>query len=179
MAGDGLRRGAGESAEFPTSVKEVGSSSHLILVAKPEVRTIGVQRERESRAPVARGPLAAIQALPSPGVPVIATTARPGEGPGTVRRRLDQRRGPPAHDLLAGPEVSPFYGRISSPVILIEFDQQPWIALDNDVPSRRHIHTVVRTPKATMMGRIFCGSMTSNTTMRIRTPRIGWDTAKV
>ncbi len=41
-----------------------------------------------------------------------------------------------------------FYYRIHGPVILIEFDHQGPIALDGprNVPTRRHIHTVVRTP---------------------------------
>ena len=41
-----------------------------------------------------------------------------------------------------------FYYRIQSPVILIEFDHQGPIALEGprDVPTRRHVHTVVRTP---------------------------------
>jgi len=37
--------------------------------------------------------------------------------------------------------VSPFYYRVYSPVILIEFDHQVGIALDNDEHSRNHIHT--------------------------------------
>jgi hypothetical protein len=37
MAGDSLRRGPGESAEFPTSVKEVGSSSFLVTWLRGEV----------------------------------------------------------------------------------------------------------------------------------------------
>ncbi len=41
---------------------------------------------------------------------------------------------------------SPFYYRVHSPVILIEFDHHPGIGFDNEVPSRHHIHTVVRTP---------------------------------
>lgn len=41
-----------------------------------------------------------------------------------------------------------FYFRIHSPVIFIEFDHQGPIALDGPrgAPTRRHIHTVVRTP---------------------------------
>jgi Protein of unknown function (DUF3500) len=39
-----------------------------------------------------------------------------------------------------------FYYRVHSPVILIELDHQRGIALDNDEPSRQHIHTAVRTP---------------------------------
>jgi hypothetical protein len=30
--------------------------------------------------------------------------------------------------------------------VLIEFDHHPGVAFDNVVPSRNHIHTVVRTP---------------------------------
>jgi hypothetical protein len=43
-------------------------------------------------------------------------------------------------------DASPFYYRILSPVILVEFDRQSGIVYDNDTPSRDHIHTVVRTP---------------------------------
>jgi hypothetical protein len=45
-----------------------------------------------------------------------------------------------------------FYYRVHSPVILIEFDHQRGIALDNDAPSRQHIHTVVRTPNGNDYG---------------------------
>jgi uncharacterized protein DUF3500 len=48
---------------------------------------------------------------------------------------------------------SVFYYRIHSPVVLIEFDHQRGIALDNDRPSRTHIHTVVRTPNGNDYGR--------------------------
>jgi hypothetical protein len=50
-------------------------------------------------------------------------------------------------------EESPFYYRVLSPVILIEFDHQPGIALDNDEPSRHHVHTLVRTPNGNDYGR--------------------------
>lgn len=50
-------------------------------------------------------------------------------------------------------EESVFYYRVHSPVILIEFDHQRGIALDNDEPSRNHIHTVVRTPNGNDYGR--------------------------
>lgn len=49
--------------------------------------------------------------------------------------------------------ASPFYYRVHSPVILIEFDHQRGIALDNDEPSRNHIHTLVRTPNGNDYGR--------------------------
>jgi hypothetical protein len=42
----------------------------------------------------------------------------------------------------------PFYYRVHSPVVLIELDHHPGIVFDNLVPSRNHIHTVVRTPNA-------------------------------
>jgi hypothetical protein len=48
---------------------------------------------------------------------------------------------------------SPFYYRIHSPVILIEFDHQRGVALDNDAPSRNHIHTLVRTPNGNDYGK--------------------------
>jgi hypothetical protein len=41
---------------------------------------------------------------------------------------------------------APFYYRVHSPVILIEFDHHPGVVFDNEVPTRHHVHTVVRTP---------------------------------
>jgi hypothetical protein len=49
--------------------------------------------------------------------------------------------------------TSPFYYRVHSPVLLIEFDHQRGIVFDNDAPSRHHIHTVVRTPNGNDYGR--------------------------
>jgi Protein of unknown function (DUF3500) len=46
-----------------------------------------------------------------------------------------------------------FYYRVHSPVVLIEFDHQRGIALDNDEPSRNHIHTIVRTPNGNDYGK--------------------------
>jgi fructose-1,6-bisphosphatase/inositol monophosphatase family enzyme len=43
-------------------------------------------------------------------------------------------------------DADPFYYRVHSPVILIEFDHHPGVAFDNWVPTRHHVHTVVRTP---------------------------------
>lgn len=40
----------------------------------------------------------------------------------------------------------PFYYRVHSPVVLIEFDHHPGVVFDNTVPSPNHIHTLVRTP---------------------------------
>jgi hypothetical protein len=48
-----------------------------------------------------------------------------------------------------------FYYRIHSPVILIEFDHQSPVALQGPrgVPSRAHIHSVVRTPNGNDYGK--------------------------
>ncbi len=52
-----------------------------------------------------------------------------------------------------GPE-SIFYYRVHSPVILIEFDHQGPIALEGPkVPSRRHVHSLVRTPNGNDYGK--------------------------
>jgi hypothetical protein len=42
--------------------------------------------------------------------------------------------------------VHPFYFRLQSPVVLIEFDHHSGIFLANREPQRFHVHTVVRTP---------------------------------
>lgn len=48
-----------------------------------------------------------------------------------------------------------FYYRIHSPVIFIEFDHQGPIALQGSrqTPTRRHVHTVVRTPNGNDYGK--------------------------
>ena len=46
-----------------------------------------------------------------------------------------------------------FYYRIHSPVILIEFDHQPGVALQFDVPTRHHIHTILRIPNGNDYGK--------------------------
>jgi hypothetical protein len=50
-------------------------------------------------------------------------------------------------------DASPFYYRILSPVILVEFDHQSGIVYDNEAPSRDHIHTVMRTPNGNDYGK--------------------------
>lgn len=40
----------------------------------------------------------------------------------------------------------PFYYRVQSPVVLIEFDHHPGIVWSNRVPTANHVHTIVRTP---------------------------------
>ena len=53
-----------------------------------------------------------------------------------------------------GPEAT-FYYRVHSPVILVEFDHQTPVALpdaERGVPTRRHVHAVVRTPNGNDYG---------------------------
>lgn len=40
----------------------------------------------------------------------------------------------------------PFYYKVHSPVLLVEYDNHPGIFLDNDRPEPFHVHTIVRTP---------------------------------
>ncbi|MGH7123222.1 MAG: DUF3500 domain-containing protein [Stellaceae bacterium] len=48
--------------------------------------------------------------------------------------------------------VSPFYYRIHSPVVLIEFDHQAPVVFEGDQRTRDHIHTLVRTPNGNDYG---------------------------
>ena len=43
-------------------------------------------------------------------------------------------------------DEGPFYYRVHSPVVLIEFDHHPGIVFDNLTPSRHHVHSILRTP---------------------------------
>jgi hypothetical protein len=56
---------------------------------------------------------------------------------------------------IGGKDVSrTFYYRVQSPVILIEFDHQGRVApVRSNVPTRDHIHTVVRTPNGNDYGK--------------------------
>ncbi|KAK1985850.1 hypothetical protein LZ30DRAFT_618610 [Colletotrichum cereale] len=45
-------------------------------------------------------------------------------------------------------DTDPFYYRIQSPVILIEFDHHSGVFLTNKEPAKFHIHTLLRTPNA-------------------------------
>ncbi|MFD7428075.1 DUF3500 domain-containing protein [Streptomyces sp. NPDC059818] len=52
----------------------------------------------------------------------------------------------------AGDPDGTFYYRFHSPVILVEFEHMAGVLFDNDYPSRRHIHTIVRTPNGNDFG---------------------------
>jgi hypothetical protein len=49
--------------------------------------------------------------------------------------------------------IAPFYYRIYSPVIFVEFYHQPGVALPDTGYSRRHAHALVRTPNGNDYGR--------------------------
>jgi Protein of unknown function (DUF3500) len=49
-------------------------------------------------------------------------------------------------------EHSPFYYRIQSPVVMIEFDHHSGVYLTNQQPEKFHVHTLVRTPNGNDYG---------------------------
>ncbi len=51
----------------------------------------------------------------------------------------------------SGPD-SPFYFRIQSPVVLIEYEHHAGIMLTNEQPAKFHTHTIVRTPNGNDYG---------------------------
>ncbi len=82
-------------------------------------------------------------------------TGRLRPGHAEIRYAEAKRHLSETHFAWIGPfdDTSPFYYRILSPVILVEFDHQSGIVYDNDTPSRDHIHTVVRTPNGNDYGK--------------------------
>jgi hypothetical protein len=65
-----------------------------------------------------------------------------------VRRSLDETH----FAWMGDPDRVPFYYRIHSPVILIEFDHHSGVFIANDEPESFHIHTIVRTPNGNDYG---------------------------
>jgi hypothetical protein len=74
-----------------------------------------------------------------------------------VRRHLDETY----FAWIGGTDAeAAFYYRIHSPVILVEFDHQPPFVLkhlDKDVPTREHIHVMMRTPNGNDYGAALTG----------------------
>lgn len=74
-----------------------------------------------------------------------------------ARRKLDQVRDHLDRTFFAWrgqhDDLSPFYYRVHSPVILIEYDNHPGIFLANDEPERFHVHTIVREPNGNDYGK--------------------------
>lgn len=50
-------------------------------------------------------------------------------------------------------DEDPFYYRIQSPVVLLEFDHHSGVFLTNEEPAKYHIHTIARTPNGNDYGR--------------------------
>ena len=67
-----------------------------------------------------------------------------------IERHLDQTH----FSWIGGTELerSPFFYRVHSPVVMIEFDHHAGVFLDNAEPERFHAHTIVRTPNGNDYG---------------------------
>jgi hypothetical protein len=76
--------------------------------------------------------------------------------PGPLAARLVEieRHLPETHFCWIGglAEESPFYYRIQSPVVFIEFDHHAGVFLTNAEPAKFHVHTIVRTPNGNDYG---------------------------
>ncbi len=75
-------------------------------------------------------------------------------GPLAARMSDVERHFAATHFCWAGglDDDSPFYYRIQSPVVMIEFDHQSGVVLKNPEPKKFHIHTIVRTPNGNDFG---------------------------
>ncbi|MFK0168498.1 DUF3500 domain-containing protein [Streptomyces sp. NPDC090306] len=77
---------------------------------------------------------------------------RAGDDHARVRMEEVRAHEGDTHFAWIGDPDGTFYYRFHSPVILVEFEHMPGVLFDNDYPSRRHIHTVVRTPNGNDFG---------------------------
>ena len=68
------------------------------------------------------------------------------EDQAAVRRQEIREHGNETYFAWVGNPDTVFYYRLHSPVILVEFEHQAGVMYANEFPTRRHIHTVVRTP---------------------------------
>jgi hypothetical protein len=76
--------------------------------------------------------------------------------PGPLKARMDEveRHIAETHFCWIGGtgDDHPFYYRIQSPVVMIEFDHHSGVYLNNDKPEKFHVHTLVRTPNGNDYG---------------------------
>jgi hypothetical protein len=86
-------------------------------------------------------------------IAVYLNRLRPGHAEIRLDEAFDHLRDTHFSWIGAHDDHGPFYYRILSPVVLIEFDHQPGIVYANDEPTRDHIHTVVRTPNGNDYGK--------------------------
>jgi hypothetical protein len=75
-------------------------------------------------------------------------------GPLAVRMNDVERHFAATHFCWAGglDDESAFYYRIQSPVVMIEFDHQKGVVLNNAEPQKFHVHTIVHTPNGNDFG---------------------------
>ena len=75
-------------------------------------------------------------------------------GPLAARMNDVERHFAATHFCWAGGlgDDSPFYYRIQSPVVMIEFDHQSGVVLKNPEPKKFHVHTIVHTPNGNDFG---------------------------
>ena len=85
---------------------------------------------------------------------VAAYVAPLPEGPLAARLNEVERHLAETHFCWIGSfeAASPFYYRIQSPVIFIEFDHHAGVFLTNAEPAKFHVHTIVRTPNGNDYG---------------------------
>jgi hypothetical protein len=71
----------------------------------------------------------------------------PGDHAAAKMREIERYLGE-THFAWVGDGIAghPFYYKVHSPVILVEFDHHSGVFLDNDEPQPFHVHTIVRTP---------------------------------
>jgi hypothetical protein len=76
------------------------------------------------------------------------------EGPFAARMSDIERHIAATHFCWIGgfAEDSPFYYRVQSPVVMIEFDHHGGVFLTNAEPQKFHVHTIVRTPNGNDYG---------------------------
>jgi hypothetical protein len=69
-------------------------------------------------------------------------------------RRIRQRLDETFFSWIGGfGDEDPFYYRIQSPIIIVEFDHHRGVWLLNKEPAKYHIHTLIRTPNGNDYGR--------------------------
>lgn len=75
-------------------------------------------------------------------------------GPKQARMQEVERHMPATHFCWIGGfgDEDPFYYRVQSPVLIIEFDHHAGVFLGNKEPEKFHVHTLVRTPNGNDYG---------------------------
>ncbi|MGW1563028.1 DUF3500 domain-containing protein [Streptomyces sp. NPDC002144] len=84
------------------------------------------------------------------------------EGPRAARMREVRAHLPETYLTWIGgiDDEQPFYYRVQSPVVLVEFDHHAGMYLTNPAPARFHIHTILRLPNGNDYGRLLWKPLT-------------------